>query len=159
MANESIPTSPAPALPPVEPGGAPALDPADQQIARRQKMILAAVIAGAVLFIFVLITVFVILLQPSVPTETIRDVFTIFLALESLLVGIAVIILMIQVATLVNLLQNEIRPMLDATNETINTLRGTTEFMSENLVEPVIQLNEYLASLQRVLELMGIKKK
>ena len=76
-----------------------------------------------------------------------------------LIVGIAVVVLAVQVATLVNLLQNEVRPMLNSTNDTINNLRGTTEFLSENLVEPVIQLNEYLASIKRMLELMGIKRK
>jgi hypothetical protein len=111
-----------------------------------------------VIFVVLLVTAVVLLLQPSVPTDRIRDVFIIFLALESLLIGIAVIILMVQVAALVNLLQNEVRPMLESTNETINTLRGTTEFLSENLVEPVIQLNEYLASVQRVLELLGLKR-
>jgi predicted PurR-regulated permease PerM len=76
-----------------------------------------------------------------------------------LIVGIAVVVLAVQVATLVNLLQNEVRPMLNSTNDTINNLRGTTEFLSENLVEPVIQLNGYLASLKRMLELMGLNKK
>jgi hypothetical protein len=76
-----------------------------------------------------------------------------------LIVGIAVVVLSVQVATLVNLLQNEVRPMLNSTNDTINNLRGTTEFLSENLVEPVIQLNGYLASLKRMLELMGLNKK
>lgn len=130
----------------------------EQQIARRQKMVIAIMVTSGVLFIALLVTAVVLLLQEGVPTDRIRDVFVIFLALESLLVGIAVIILMVQVATLVNLLQNEMRPMLEATNETINTLRGTTEFLSENLVEPVIKLNEYLASFQRILELLGIKR-
>jgi hypothetical protein len=48
---------------------------------------------------------------------------------------------------------------LDATNETVNHLRGTTEFLGENLVEPVIKLNGYLAGMQRMIELLGIKKK
>lgn len=126
---------------------------------RRQKLIVAALIAAGVLFIIVLCLVVWVLLQPSVPTETIKNVFIIFLAIEMLIVGVAVVVLATQVATLINLLQNEVRPMLISTNETINTLRGTTEFLSENLVEPVIQLNGYLASLKRMLELMGLNKK
>ena len=58
-----------------------------------------------------------------------------------------------------SLLQNEVKPILTATSETVNNLRGTAEFLGENVVEPVIKLNGYLAGLQRVLELMGIKKK
>jgi hypothetical protein len=48
---------------------------------------------------------------------------------------------------------------LDATNETVNHLRGTTEFLGENVVEPVIKLSSYLAGKQRMLELFGVKKK
>ena len=51
------------------------------------------------------------------------------------------------------------RPILTATNETVNNLRGTAEFLGENVVEPVIKLNGYLASMNRVIELLGIKKK
>jgi hypothetical protein len=122
-------------------------------------MIVTALIVGGVLFMVLIILVVILLLQPGVPTETIKNVFIIFLAVEMLIVGVAVVVLTVQVATLINLLQNEVRPMLQSTNETINTLRGTTEFLSENLVEPVMQLNEYLASLKRMLELMGLKKK
>jgi hypothetical protein len=148
---------------PQEPGSTPpALPPSpevDPEVVRRQKMIVTALIVGGVIFIALIILVVILLLQPGVPTETIKNVFIIFLAVEMLIVGVAVVVLTVQVATLINLLQNEVRPMLQSTNETINTLRGTTEFLSENLVEPVMQLNEYLASLKRMLELMGLKKK
>lgn len=131
----------------------------DPEIARRQKMIVTALIVGGIVFIALIILIVILLLQPGVPTEAIKNVFIIFLAVEMLIVGIAVVVLSVQVATLVNLLQNEVRPMLNSTNDTINNLRGTTEFLSENLVEPVIQLNGYLASLKRMLELMGLNKK
>jgi hypothetical protein len=74
-------------------------------------------------------------------------------------IGVALIILIVQLASLINLLQNEVRPILTATSETVNTLRGTAEFLGENVVEPVIKLNGYLAGMNRVIELMGIKKK
>jgi hypothetical protein len=151
------------ALPPVPESGIPPVTPAipevDPEIARRQKMIVTALIVGGIIFIALIILIVILLLQPGVPTEAIKNVFIIFLAVEMLIVGIAVVVLAVQVATLINLLQNEIRPMLQSTNDTINNLRGTTEFLSENLVEPVLQLNEYLASLKRMMELMGLKRK
>ena len=67
-------------------------------------------------------------------------------------------VLIVQVAGLINLLNNEVKPMLEATNETIATLRGTTEFLSENLVEPVVKLNSYVAGLQKMLEIFNLKK-
>ncbi|MCQ3938562.1 MAG: hypothetical protein DPW18_16160 [Chloroflexi bacterium] len=126
---------------------------------RRQKQILAGIIAGIVLLVALLGVAIYFLLQPETPTNKIRDVFIIVVALETLVIGVALIVLVVQLASLINLLQNEVRPILHATNETVNTLRGTAEFLGENVVEPVIKLNGYLAGLKRMLELLGIKPK
>ncbi len=123
------------------------------------RRIMIGVIAGAVILLALLGLAIFFLLQPATPTDKIRDVFIIVVALESLVIGVAMIVLIIQLASLINLLQNEIRPILNATTETVNNLRGTAEFLGENVVEPVIKLNGYLAGLYRMLELMGIKKK
>ncbi len=126
---------------------------------RKQKTITATVIAGIVVFLALLGAAIYFLLQPATPTDKIRDIFIIVVALESLVIGVALIVLVVQLASLINLLQNEVRPILQATNETVNTLRGTAEFLGENVVEPVIKLNGYLAGLTRMLELIGVKKK
>jgi len=123
-----------------------------------QKYIVIAVIVG-VLLLLGLIGAVIYLLQPASPTDKIRDIFIIIVALESFVIGVALIVLIVQLASLINLLQNEVKPILHATSETVNTLRGTAEFLGENVVEPVIQLNGYLAGMYRMLELMGIKKK
>jgi hypothetical protein len=126
---------------------------------RKQRWILAGIIVGVLLILAVLGLVVYLLIQPGSPTGTIRDIFIIFMAVESLIIGAALVVLMIQVASLVNLVQNEVKPILKSTSETVNTLRGTTQFLSENLVEPVIKLNSSLAGLRRILELLGIKRK
>ena len=117
--------------------------PSEQE--QKSKRIIIAVIIGVVILLAALIFAIVLLLQPTTPTDRIRDVFIIVVALESLVIGVALIVLIVQVATLINLLQNEVRPILNATNETVNTLRGTAEFLGESVVEPVIKLNGYLA--------------
>lgn len=126
---------------------------------QKTKRIMIAVIAGVVILLILLVLAIVYLLQPGTPTDRIRDVFIIIVAFETLLIGVALIILIVQLASLINLLQNEVRPILNATSETVNNLRGTAEFLGENMVEPVIKLNGYLAGMSRVIELMGIKKK
>ena len=126
---------------------------------RRQKTILTVIIVGVVILLILLAVAIYFLLQPATPTDKIRDVFIIVVALESLVIGVALIVLIVQLASLINLLQNEIRPILNATSDTVNTLRGTAEFLGDNVVEPVIKLNGYLAGLYRMLELMGVKKK
>ena len=126
---------------------------------RRQRTIVITAVIVLIVLIAGIVAAIIGLLQPNTPTDKIRDIFIIFMALESLLIGVALIVLIVQFASLINLLQNEVRPILDATNETVNHLRGTAEFLGENVVEPVIKLNGYLAGMQRMLELLGIKKK
>ena len=126
---------------------------------RQTKRTMIAVGIGAVILLALLIVAIYFLLQPTTPTDKIRDVFIIVVALESLIIGVALVVLVVQLASLINLLQNEVRPILKATNDTVNNLRGTAEFLGENVVEPVVKLNGYLAGLARMLELMGVKKK
>jgi len=127
-----------------------------------QRTTIIGIIIGLVVLLGILITGVVLLLLPSTDITTvgrIRDIFIILMALESLLIGLVLVILIIQIARLINLLQNEIKPILDSTNETVSTLRGTTAFLSTNLVEPVIKLNESLAGLQKFMEILGIGRK
>jgi nitrate reductase gamma subunit len=129
---------------------------------KQQRVIMTWSIVGVVAILALLATAIYFLLRPQTDMETvskIRDVFIIVMALESLLIGAALVVLIVQVSSLVNLLQNEVKPILQATTETVNNLRGTAEFLGENVVGPVIKLNGYLAGLQRVIELMGLKRK
>lgn len=126
---------------------------------KQMKRLMIGVIIGAVIILVGLVAAIIALMQPSTPTDRIRDVFIIVVALETLVIGVALIVLIVQLASLINLLQNEVRPILHATSETVNTLRGTAEFLGENVVEPVIKLNGYLAGLKRMLELLGVKPK
>lgn len=130
--------------------------------ARRIKLIIGAVVIGVILIVAVVAAGVFWLGRPDTPADLvgrIRDIFIIVMALESLLVGVALVVLLIQLATLINLLQNEVRPIIKSTSEAVNTMRGTAQFLGESVVEPVIKLNTYLASIQRVLELMGIKRR
>jgi len=110
-------------------------------------IVLLALVAGAVVAVVAMV-------RSPAQTETIRDIFIIFMALESLVIGLALIILIVQLARLTNLLQNEVKPILESTNETINTLRGTTRFLSDNLVQPVVKVNSTAAAFRRLIELL-----
>lgn len=87
-----------------------------------------------------------------------RDVLIIFMALGLLLVGISLVILIVQLAVLTNLIQNEVRPILNSTTTTVNTLKGTVQFLSDNLTEPVIKLNETLAMSKRFFDVIRPRK-
>jgi hypothetical protein len=130
----------------------------DPQALRRQRLIIAAVVAAIIVLVVAIAAAGFALSQNPDFTQTLRDIFIIFMALESLIIGAALVVLIIQVASLINLLNNEIKPILEATNETIANLRGTTQFLSENLVEPVVKLNSYVAGLQKMLGVFNFKK-
>lgn len=115
-------------------------------------------IIGGLLLLTLIVVGLVMLLQPGTDTGRVRDIFIIFMALEFLLIGGVMIILIIQLARLTLLLQNEIKPILESTNETANTLRGTTAFLSEHLVEPVLKLNQYMAGLNKILSFFKSEK-
>jgi nitrate reductase gamma subunit len=133
-------------------------DAVSQAAARKQRWMMVGIIAGVVIFLALIALAVYALLQNDTRTANIRDIFIIFMAFESLVIGAALVVLIIQVASLINLLQNEVKPILESTSETVNTLRGTTEFLSENLVEPVIKLNSYIAGLRKILDIFKIAK-
>ena len=133
--------------------------PVNQEELRRRQMAVAGLVVGVVLLLALLITAVIYLALPDTNTERIRDIMIIIMALEFMFLGVAMLVLIVQLATLINLLQNEIIPIVESTNETANTLRGTTEFLSQNLTEPVIKLNQYLAGLMRLTELIGLTRK
>jgi len=144
-----------------QPAALPAVSSQSKTIAqerRQQRLILIGVIVFIIIVLALIILAVWFLLQPASPTDRIRDIFIIFMALESLLLGLALVVLIIQLARLINLLQNEIKPILDSTNETVSTLRGTSAFLSDNLVGPVIKMNEYLAGMQQALRIFGLAR-
>lgn len=130
----------------------PELSAPQQEDSGRQRLMVAGAIVLVVLLIAGAIGAAVLLVSNPEQTETLRDVFIIFMALEFLLIGLALIVLIIQVARLTALLQNEIQPILKSTSETVKTLRGTTAFLSHNLVRPVVKANSSLAAVRRALD-------
>ncbi|MCX6053967.1 MAG: hypothetical protein NTZ74_03460 [Chloroflexi bacterium] len=126
----------------------------------KSKNLLWWVILIVVFIISLIITAIVLLSNaPSNTTSKIRDIFIIFLAFESIVIGVALVVLVIQLSTLINLFQNEIKPILKSTVETVDTLKGTTQFLTANLVEPVIKLNGYMAGMKRLFDLLNLTKK
>jgi hypothetical protein len=115
-------------------------------------LFLIILIAGVVLAVIAMV-------QNPTTTENIRDIVIIFMAIESLLIGVALIVLIIQLARLTDLLVNEVKPILDSTNDTLGTIRGTTHFLSKNLVQPVVKMNSSFAAIRRATELLRFKRR
>ncbi|HLY27079.1 MAG TPA: hypothetical protein VKQ72_12115 [Aggregatilineales bacterium] len=88
-----------------------------------------------------------------------RDFFIIVLALQGILISVALIVLVLQLSALINLLRNEIKPLVDEARTTMSTLRGTTQFVSQNLTTPMIKVVSTVAGVRAFLgELAGIRR-
>jgi hypothetical protein len=86
----------------------------------------------------------------------VRDIFIIALGIMSCFSGIVLILLLISIIRLINMLEFELKPILLKTNDTLGTIRGTTAFMSDNVLRPVTTASSYMAGLRRgVMTLFG----
>ncbi len=88
-----------------------------------------------------------------------RDIAIIVLAVESIVVGVLLAILVIQVIRLVKLLREEVLPILNSTQETVSTVRGTATFMSDHLIQPVVKVSSYAAGARQAVSTLVRRKK
>jgi amino acid permease len=84
----------------------------------------------------------------------VRDLAIIILAIESIVIGVLLILLLWQLRSLTVLLQEQIKPMLDSMQETIGTVKGTTSLVSETIVSPAIKISGFAAGVRRALQVM-----
>jgi hypothetical protein len=125
-------------------------------------VVVALLLAGLVaLLVFLSLDAYQAALQGRPPSpgavvvSLLRDAAIVFVAFESLVIGVLLVILMLQMQALVSLLRDEIKPMLEAANETLATVRGTTQFVSHNVVTPVMKWSGYLAGVQRIMRALA----
>jgi hypothetical protein len=115
-------------------------------------------IVGLVLISVVLIGIVVAavygLVSHPILTSTLADVSIITLALVSIIMGIFLIILIFQLQSLIALLRDEIKPILDSANETASTVRGTTTFVSDAVVTPMIQVASLAAGVAQTMRVL-----
>ncbi len=83
-----------------------------------------------------------------------RDLAIVLLAIESLVIGILLIILIIQVVSLTRMLQDEIKPILNSADETVRTVRGTTTFVSDTFVTPMVRISSFAAGVTQALRIL-----
>ncbi len=84
----------------------------------------------------------------------VRDLAIVLLAVESLVIGIVLIILILEVRSLARLLRNEIKPILDSADETVRTVRGTTTFVSDTFVTPMVRISSFATGVAQALRIL-----
>jgi len=87
-----------------------------------------------------------------------RDVALVVLAVESIVIGLALVLTLLELRSLTRLLRDEIAPMLDTAKETVTIVRGTTDFVGESVVRPMIKVASMGSAAKRVAQIvLGIK--
>ena len=87
-------------------------------------------------------------------TAVVRDIAIIVLALVTGVIGIFLAILIFQVQSLIALLRNEVKPILDSANQTVSTVRGTSTFVSDSVVSPMIQVLSFASGVRQTAKVL-----
>ncbi len=122
--------------------------PERQEFIPRSYIIIGVIISVVVAVLFILGVVWLARTQGAT-MEALRDIMIIALALESCVFGVILMFLLVMLIRLVNMLEFEIKPILEKTNDTLGTVRGTTTFMSENVIRPVARVSSYFTGVRR----------
>jgi hypothetical protein len=147
----------------VEPKGTPALpgpspEAGSEELsgglgASRTPAIVAAIVAFVLLLVLVIFGV--ILFNHPVAAAKLRDIFIILLGIQSIFIGllmivavVAIIYVALKMYDLTQFIQNELRPMLRRTDDTIRTVQSRTVFISDAAVKPVIEVMSWGAEIK-----------
>lgn len=92
-------------------------------------------------------------------TVRLRDISFIVLAAETLLVMILLLIIAVLLAVMIVMAYDRVIPILEQINravaeaaDTVGTVRGTTTFIGEKVVNPVIEVSSYASGVQKILK-------
>ena len=98
---------------------------------------------GIVLVILLIVAVFGLGLyavcgNTSGTLACVRDVAIIILVLETFVVTLLLLVIVLLFARLVSTIQDEVLPILKSAKHTVDTVQGTTTFVSDAFVAPLI---------------------
>ena len=84
--------------------------------------------------------------------EAMRDVFIMLFALVSCSAVVVMMMMLVAMIRLINMIDYELRPILEKTNETVTMVQGTTNFVSKNVIQPAIETTSFIAGVRRGLK-------
>jgi len=121
----------------------------------KRRMQTVGLVLAVVLVVLIVTALIYGLATHPVLTARLRDISIIALALVTMVTGIFLAILIFQLQSLIVLLRDEIQPILESVNETAGTVRGTTTFVSDAVVSPLIQMASYASAVRRSLKALA----
>ncbi|MBI4675827.1 MAG: hypothetical protein HY741_29660 [Chloroflexi bacterium] len=87
--------------------------------------------------------------------ETIRDFSIIFLALSTIVTQVILVLLLLEIRTLSKMLRENISPILQSADETVRTVRGTSVFVTDHVVSPVVRISSMAAGVSEALRVLA----
>jgi hypothetical protein len=87
--------------------------------------------------------------------ETLRDWSIIILAVSTIVTQVILVLLLLEIRTLSKMLRENIYPILLSADETVRTMRGTSVFVSENVVSPVVRVSGFAAGVSEALRVLA----
>jgi hypothetical protein len=116
---------------------------AERQMRRRMTLIGIGIAVIAVLILLG----FAAMIAAGVIDE-VRDIVIILLAVESLIIGGVTLFLLYQMIMLLTLIREELIPLIQSAQDTVNSARGTTVYVSRKIVVPSAKAATTVARLQ-----------
>ncbi len=111
-------------------------------------------IAGAVIILLTAGLIYLMVISDPAVVEKFKDISIVVFVLLSVVICIALIVLIEQLAALTNLMKNEVKPMLKTADDTVHCIKGTVTFMSDNMVQPAIKTNSAVAGVAKIVSIL-----
>ncbi len=115
----------------------------------RSRWATVGLVAGLLVLLLLIVAAVYGMVTHPVVTTVIRDIAIIVLAFITLVTGVLLAVLIFQLQSLIALLRQEIYPILRSVNDTASTVRGTTTFVSDAVVNPVIKAASYASGVKQ----------
>ena len=122
------------------------------------KLILIISIVFA-LILAILTVLGIVLFRNPQTTRLIRDFMIIILTIEAIIIGITIIIASIQITKYIRLIQEDIRPIMEQTSETITTIQETVHLIQSNAIKPLAKVFGNYKKFTSLLSIFIPKKK
>ncbi len=87
--------------------------------------------------------------------QYIRNLFMVVIGLEGILIIGAIAVLIVQITRLFNMVKRDVKPVLTTAQDTVNTAKGTAEFVGDNAVRPIIRASAFMSGMGVVIRDVG----
>jgi len=81
----------------------------------------------------------------------VRDIAIVLLAIESLVVGVLLAILLGQLRALIRMLREDVEPLLDSAGDTARRVQGTVGLVTDTVVTPLVRVSSAVAGVREAI--------